>query len=72
MQLQEKPDDYTTTQRLSWKLHLANKRKAIIKSTWTVNLMSGFKNTPGPINLNSAISACACNIGIGPGIRNQI
>jgi Outer membrane protein beta-barrel domain len=42
-----------------------------VKKQWSVNLMSSFKNTLGPINLNSAISAYPYNIGIGLGLTHQ-
>jgi len=42
-----------------------------IGKRWNINLLSSFKNTLGPINLNSAISAYPYNFGVGLGMTYQ-
>jgi Outer membrane protein beta-barrel domain len=42
-----------------------------VKKQWSINLMSSFKNTLGPINLNSAVSAYPYNFGVGLGVNYQ-
>lgn len=42
-----------------------------IEKRWNINLLSSFKNTLGPINLNSAISAYPYNFGVGLGVTYQ-
>jgi hypothetical protein len=42
-----------------------------VEKQWSINLMSSFKNTLGPINLNSAISAYPYNFGVGLGVAYQ-
>jgi Outer membrane protein beta-barrel domain len=41
------------------------------RNHWSINLLSSFKNTLGPINLNSAVSAYPYNIGVGLGMTYQ-
>ena len=42
-----------------------------VEKRWSINLMSSFKNTLGPINLNSSISAYPYNFGVGLGMAYQ-
>ncbi len=42
-----------------------------VKKQWSINLMSSFKNTLGPINLSGAVSAYPYNFGVGLGVTYQ-